>query len=213
MRIRAMHASSLQVACWSNKCRKVHICCQPWLLFPPPNRKKSSFVLLDFHKTLSFPNVDPPIAEASVQTLKGLREKGFAVGVLSFASNKATQEGVAAGIEELERRLGWSLDVFAITRTKFSTDAEQGVSITGHIGCKAKLVAQFGPVIYVDDQGSLLNDVRTIQQNAPIGSKTHLVRAATYPSEALVPLERLIRTLPRASELPSARELGRIFSQ
>ena len=104
--------------------------------------------------------------------MKGLKEKGFAVGVLSFASNKATQEGVAAGIEELERRLGWSLDVFAITRTKFSTDAEQGPSITGHIGCKAKLVAQFGPIIYVDDQGSLLNDVRTIQQNAPIGSKT-----------------------------------------
>ena len=179
----------------------------------PPIWQDKPLVLLDFHKTLSFPNADQPIAEASVQTLKGLKEKGFAVGALSFASNKATQEGVAAGIEELERRLGWSLDVFAIARTKFSTDAEQGPSITGHIGCKAKLVAQFGPIIYVDDQGSLLNDVRTIQQNAPIGSKTHLVRAATYPSEALVPLERLIRTFPRASELPSARELGRIFSQ
>ena len=145
--------------------------------------------------------------------MKGLKEKGFAVGVLSFASNKATQESVATGVTELERRLGWSLDVFAITRTKFSTDAEQGASITGHIGCKAKLVAQFGPIVYVDDQGSLLNDVRTLQQNVPLGSKTHCVRAATLPSEALAPLERLIRTFPTTSELPSARELGRIFSR
>ena len=133
--------------------------------------------------------------------------------MLSFASNKATQESVAAGVADLEHRLGWSLDLFAITRTKFSTDVEQGALITGHIGCKAKLVAQFGPIVYVDDQGSLLNDVRTIQQNVPVGSKSHCVRAATLPSEALVPLERLIRTFPRTSELPSARELGRIFSR
>ena len=179
----------------------------------PPVWQDKPLVLLDFHKTLSFPNNDPPIAEASVQTLKGLKEKGFAVGVLSFASNKATQESVATGVTDLERRLGWSLDVFAITRTKFSTDTEQGASITGHIGCKAKLVAQFGPIVDVDDQGSLLNDVRTLQQNVPLGSKTHCVRAATLPSEALVPLERLIRTIPRTSELPSARELGRIFSR
>ena len=86
--------------------------------------------------------------------------------MLSFASNKATQESVAAGVADLEHRLVWSLDLFAITRTKFSTDVEQGALITGHIGCKAKLVAQFGPIVYVDDQGSLLNDVRTIQQNA-----------------------------------------------
>ena len=141
----------------------------------PPVWQDKPLVL--FHKTLSFPNSDPPIAEASVQTLKGLKEKGFAVGALSFASNKATQESVATGVADLERRLGWSLDVFAITRTKFSTDAEQGASITGHIGCKAKLVAQFGPIIYVDDQGSLLNDVRTLQQNVPLGSKTHCVYA------------------------------------
>ena len=87
----------------------------------PPVWQDKPLVLLDFHKTLSFPNNDPPIAEATVQTLKGLKDKGFAVGVLSFASNKATQESVAAGVADLEHRLGWSLDVFAITRTKFST--------------------------------------------------------------------------------------------
>ena len=168
-------------------------------------------MLLDFHKTLSFPNNDPPVAEATVQTLRTVKEKGFSIGILSFASNKATQEGVAAGVAELERRLGWSFDIFAITRTKFSTDTEQGASITGHIGSKAKLVAQFGPIVYVDDQGSLLNDVRTLQQNVPIGHKTHCIRAALYPSEALVPLERTLRTFPRTSELPTARELGRIF--
>ena len=177
----------------------------------PPVWQDKPLVLLDFHKTLSFPHNDPPIAEATVQTLRGLKDKGFAVGVLSFASNKATQEGVAAGVAELESRLGWSLDLFAITRTKFSTDTEQGASITGHIGSKAKLVAQFGPIIYVDDQGSLLNDVRAIQQDVPLGSKTHCIRAATLPSEALVPLERLLRTFPRTSELPTARELGRVF--
>ena len=178
---------------------------------PPPAWQDKPLVLLDFHKTLSFPNNDPPIPETVVQTIRTIKEKGFAVGILSFASNKATQEGVASGVAELEGRLGWSFDVFAITRTKFSTDAEQGASITGHIGSKAKLVAQFGPIIYVDDQGSLLNDVRALQQNVPIGHKTHCIRAATYPSESLVPLERLLRTFPRTSDLPTARELGRIF--
>ena len=177
----------------------------------PPNWQDKPLVLLDFHKTLSFPNNDPPVAEATVQTLRTVKEKGFSIGILSFASNKATQEGVAAGVAELERRLGWSFDIFAITRTKFSTDTEQGASITGHVGSKAKLVAQFGPIVYVDDQGSLLNDVRTLQQNVPIGHKTHCIRAALYPSEALVPLERTLRTFPRTSELPTARELGRIF--
>ena len=177
----------------------------------PTNWQDKPLVLLDFHKTLSFPNNDPPVAEATVQTLKTVKEKGFSIGILSFASNKATQEGVAAGVAELERRLGWSFDIFARTRTKFSTDTEQGASITGHVGSKAKLVAQFGPIVYVDDQGSLLNDVRSLQQNVPIGHKTHCIRAALYPSEALVPLERTLRTFPRTSELPTARELGRIF--
>ena len=178
---------------------------------PPPAWQDKPLVLLDFHKTLSFPNHDPPVAEATVQTLRTVKEKGFSIGILSFASNKATQEGVAAGVAELERPLGWSFDIVAITRTKFSTDTEQGASITGHIGSKAKLVAQFGPIVYVDDQGSLLNDVRALQQNVPIGHKTHCIRAASYPSEALVPLERTLRTFPRTSELPTARELGRIF--
>ena len=50
----------------------------------PPVWQDKPLVLLDFHKTLSFPNNDPPIAEASVQTLKGLKEKGFAVGVFEL---------------------------------------------------------------------------------------------------------------------------------
>ena len=73
---------------------------------PPPAWQDKPLVLLDFHKTLSFPNNDPPVAEATVQTLRTVREKGFAIGILSFASNKATQEGVSAGVAELERRLG-----------------------------------------------------------------------------------------------------------
>ena len=140
----------------------------------PSTWQDKPLVLLDFHKTLSFPNNDPPVAEATVQTLRTVKEKGFSIGILSFASNRATQEGVAAGVAELERRLGWSFDIFAITRTKFSTDTEQGASITGHVGSKAKLVAQFGPIVYVDDQGSLLNDVRTLQQNVPIGTQDPL---------------------------------------
>ena len=135
------------------------------------------------------------------------------MGVLSFASARETQELVLAGVEGVNARLDRPFDVIAVTRTKFIKDHIQSPSISGHSGPKAQLVTELGALVFVDDQAALLSDVRSWQRDLPQGGRTHLVRSGVTPAEALVPLERVLREFPRAGELPSARELGRILSR
>ena len=160
-------------------------------------------ILFDWHKTLSFPH--QPVHESAIQLLRRLQSEGYALGVLSFASARETQELVLSGVEGVNTRLDRPFDVVAITRTKFIKDHVQSPSITGHTGPKAQLVTEFGALVFVDDQAALLSDVRSWQHNLPQGGRTHLVRSGVTPVEALVPLERVLREFPRAGELPSAR--------
>ena len=135
------------------------------------------------------------------------------MGVLSFASARETQESVLAGVEGVNARLDRPFDVVAVTRAKFIKDHIQSPSITGHSGPKAQLVTELGALVFVDDQGALLADVRSWQRDLPQGGRTHLIKLGVTPAEALVPLERVLREFPTAGELPSARELRRILSR
>ena len=98
------------------------------------------------------------------------------MGVLSFASARETQESVLAGVSEVNTRLDRPFDVVAVTCTKFLRDHVQSPSLTGHSGPKAQLVTELGALVFVDDQGALLADVRHWQRDLPQGGRTHLVK-------------------------------------
>ena len=124
-------------------------------------------ILFDWHKTLSFPH--QPVHESAIQLLRRLQSEGYALGVLSFASARETQELVLAGVEGVNARLDRPFDVIAVTRTKFIKDHIQSPSISGHSGPKAQLVTELGALVFVDDQAALLSDVRSWQHNLPQG--------------------------------------------
>ena len=120
---------------------------------PAPEQEvvEKPLILVDFHKTVSFEGIGIP--EGVIRDLQSCLDKGFALGILSFASRESTQREVQAGVNSLRRRLsspsgGDPLPLF-LTRTKFSFDTLQSPSITGHRGSKAALASSLGACLYI----------------------------------------------------------------
>ena len=118
---------------------------------------------------------------------------------------------VLSGVEGIITRLDRPFDMVAI-RTKFIKDHVQSPSITGHTGPKAQLVTELGALVFVDDQASLLSDVRSWQHLASRGQDA-FGPFGGHTGGGVGPLERVLREFPKTGELPSARELGRILSR
>lgn len=112
---------------------------------------------------------------------------------------------VLNGVHDLEARLNGPFDVVAITRTKFVRDQVQARRLPA-TRPKAQLVSELGALVFTDDQGGLVFDVRAWQKDLPQGGRTHLVKAGSIPSESLIPVERLLRTFPRAPDLRGGSE-------
>ncbi len=151
-------------------------------------------ILVDFHKTVSFEGVGTP--EGVVQDLQIFLDKGFALGILSFASREATQREVQSAVNSLRRRLrspsgGDPLPLF-LTRTKFSFDRLQPPSITGHSGSKAALASSLGACLFIDDQQAILDDVAETQAERSTLNRTVCLKASRSPHDALIQLREYI---------------------
>lgn len=122
---------------------------------PPANAwQDKPLLLFDWRKTLSFPH--QPIHESVIQLVRRCQSEGYALGVLSFASARDTQESVLAGVTDINSKLDRPFDVVAVTRTKFLRDHVQSPSLTGHSGPKAQIVTELGALVFHRRPGGAL---------------------------------------------------------
>ena len=137
---------------------------------------------LDYHNTIEFEHrVRPSI----VEDLKTLQRQGFDLAIVSFASNIETQEGVVNTCQELNTQLLRPFTTIAVTRTKLLKDIENGRSITGHLGAKAKVIRSLGVVAFVDDQAAILRDIQSLQIQRARRNKIQTYQAVQHKERAI----------------------------
>ena len=154
---------------------------------------------LDYHNTIEFEyKVHPSI----ISELKTLQHQGFDLAIVSFASNIETQEGVVETCQELNSLLIRPFTTIAVTRTKLLKDNENGRSITGHIGAKAKVIKSLGVCAYIDDQTAILRDIQSLQIACSKKNKIQTFQAVQHK-------ERAIRELVNFFKNQDASEWGK----
>ena len=137
---------------------------------------------LDYHNTIEFEHrVHPSI----VEDLKTLQRQGFDLAIVSFASNIETQERVVNTCRELNTQLLRPFTTIAVTRTKLLKDVENGRSITGHLGAKAKVIRSLGVVAFVDDQAAILRDIQSLQVQRARKNKIQTYQAVQHKERAI----------------------------
>ena len=137
---------------------------------------------LDYHNTTEFEyKVHPSITE----DLKMLQRQGFDLAIVSFALNLETQQGVVETCQEVNAQLIRPFTTVAVTRTKLLKDNENGRSVAGHLGAKAKVIRSLGVVAYVDDQAAILRDIQSLQIQRAKRNKIQTFLAVQHKERAI----------------------------
>ena len=64
-------------------------------------------------------------------------------------------------------------------------DVENGRSITGHLGAKAKVIRSLGVVAVVDDQAAILRDIQSLQVQRARKNKIQTYQAVQHKERAI----------------------------
>ena len=119
---------------------------------------------------------------AAIAVLQQLIDKGYQVGVCSFASRVGTQRVVLDGVAEVNRQLTGTLAPVILCARKLLADKLDKASLTGHTGAKCEEANRAGAAMYFYDQKKILAEIQYLQEYRPLKHRTLCVHSTSDSS-------------------------------